>query len=220
MWVHGPWKCSSYWPSTLRSSYSGSRNVGEPVDEVGREHLGLAVERVTGEPDQLLLGEADGAGMVELGAQFALVDDLGEPHMPAAVDDRKGDLLVRIEFPDHLQHQQLVEIGIEQAAHDRIEPPAVIVGSGCNVGDCHGGTLPRREPPQPVAFWPGMAAQRAIPAGPGRPPPGHRSRPACPGRIAAEIGDQFGDLAVGQAVLEGRHIAEVARRPAWRCRAG
>src|SRR5882762_1264736 len=44
---------------------------GEPVDEVGRKHLGLAVESVTGEPDQLILGEADGAGVVELGAKLS-----------------------------------------------------------------------------------------------------------------------------------------------------
>src|ERR1700727_2847596 len=65
--------------------------------------------------------------------------------MPAAVDDRKGGMLFRIELPDHLLHQQLVKIGIEQAAHDRIEPPAVVVGPGCNVCDCHARTLPCRE---------------------------------------------------------------------------
>ena len=163
----------------------GQAEVGEPVDEVGREHLGLAVERITGEPDQFLLGEADGARMIELGAQFALVDDLGEADMLGAVDDRKGDALIRIEFADHLQHQQLVKIGIEQAAHDRVEPPAVVIGPGCNIGNCHGGTLPCRGPPNQWVLAGDMAAQRAIPAGFGRPPPGYRSRPACPGRIAA-----------------------------------
>ena len=108
---------------------------------------GISVEGITGEPDQLLLGQADGAGVVELGAKLALVDHLGEAHMPAPVDDRKGDLLVRVKFPNHLLHQQLVEIGIEQAAHDRIEPPAVIVGSGRNVCNRHAGTLSRRKPP-------------------------------------------------------------------------
>ena len=116
----------------------GQAKIRQPVDEVRREHLGLAVERVTGEPDQLLLGKADRAGMIELGAQFALVDHFGEADGAAAVDDREGHVFVRIEFPDHLQHQQLVEIGIEQAAHDRVEPPAVIVGPRCDVRDCHG----------------------------------------------------------------------------------
>ena len=83
----------------------GQLERGKPVDEVGRKHLGLAVEGITGEPDQLLLGKADGAGVIELGAKLALVDHLGEAYMPAAVDDRKGDLLVRVKFPNHLLHQ-------------------------------------------------------------------------------------------------------------------
>src|SRR4029453_12793849 len=67
--------------------------------------------------------------------------------MPGTVYDRKGDALIRIEFTDHLQHQQLVEIGIEQAAHDRIEAPAMINGSGSEIGHCHCGTLSFRGPP-------------------------------------------------------------------------
>ncbi len=43
--------------------------------------------------------------MIELGAQLRLVDDLGKTHVPAAIDDRKGDLLARVELPNHLQHQ-------------------------------------------------------------------------------------------------------------------
>jgi hypothetical protein len=66
----------------------GQAEIGEPVDEIGREHLGFAVERITGEPDQFLLGKADGAGMVELRAQFAFVDDLAKADMLRAVDDR------------------------------------------------------------------------------------------------------------------------------------
>ncbi|MGY4298248.1 hypothetical protein ACVWXN_006343 [Bradyrhizobium sp. i1.4.4] len=83
----------------------GQPEFGQPADEVRREHVGLAVEGVTGKPDQLFLGEADGAGVVELGAQLALVDDLGQPHMARAVDDREGHLLIRIVLPNHLQHQ-------------------------------------------------------------------------------------------------------------------
>src|ERR1700754_4676380 len=124
----------------------GKPERGEPIDEVRRKHLGLAVERIAGEPDQLLLAEPDAAGMIELGAQFAFVDHLGEPYMPAAIDHRKGSARGRVEFPDHLHHQKLVEIGIEQAAHDRIEPPAMIVSSGCNICNCHAGTLSCQQP--------------------------------------------------------------------------
>ena len=45
-----------------------------------------AVEGVAGEPDQLVLGEAQRAGVVELVDQLALVDDVGEPHLVDAVD--------------------------------------------------------------------------------------------------------------------------------------
>jgi len=79
--------------------------------------------------------------VIELGAKLGLVDHFGEPHVPAAIDDRKGDLLVRVKFVNHLLHQQLVEIGVEQAADDRVEPPAVIIGPGRNICDCHRGTL-------------------------------------------------------------------------------
>ena len=123
---------------------------GEPVDEIRRKHLGLAVERITGEPNQLFLAEPDSAGVIELGAKLSLVNDLGETDVPAAIDDRKDRMLVRVECPDHLQHQQFVEIRIEQAAHDRVEPPAMIIGPGRDVCDCHFGTL---SPPKACSQW-------------------------------------------------------------------
>jgi hypothetical protein len=64
----------------LRSSYSGSWKSAQPVEEFRLEDLLAAVERVAGEPDHLLLGEAQRARIVELRAQFALVDLVGEPH--------------------------------------------------------------------------------------------------------------------------------------------
>ena len=118
-----------------------------------------------------------------------------------------------IEFPDHLQHQQLVKIGIEQAAHDRVEPPAVIVGPGCDVCNCHGAILSRRRPCNQWLSASGMAGQRGIrcldtadhgrvQAGPGR---------LSGGELPPQVGDQLGELVVGQAVLEARHISEIAR---------
>src|SRR5205814_9659339 len=83
----------------------GKAEVGEPVDELWRKHLSLAVEGITGTPHQLLLAEPDGAGVIELCAKLPFIDHLGEPYVPAAIDDRKGDAPVRVEFTDHLQHQ-------------------------------------------------------------------------------------------------------------------
>ena len=65
--------------------------------------------------------------MVELLAQFHLVDLVGEADAQVAIDQREGRLHVRVQPLDHLQHQQLVEVGIEQAADDRIELPGVVV---------------------------------------------------------------------------------------------
>jgi hypothetical protein len=39
-------------------------------------------------------------------------------------------------LPDELEHEQLVEVGIEQRADDGIELPVVVVGSLCEV-DLH-----------------------------------------------------------------------------------
>src|SRR5260370_9447758 len=162
----------------------GKAEGGEPVDEVWRKHLGLAVERVTGEPYQFLLGEADTAGVIELGAQLALVDDFGEPHMARAIDDGKSDPLVRVEFPNHLLHQQLVKIGIEQAAHDRVEPPAVIVSPRCDICDCHVETLSRRKPCNQWVVsraWHGSAQPFVWPD---YPPRAHRALAACRAPLA------------------------------------
>ena len=123
------------------SSYSGSWKSASQARNSGREDLPAAVEGVAGEPDQLLLGEAQGARMVELVAQLLLVDLVGEPDALGAVDQREGRLHVRVEAPDHLQHQQLVEIGVEQAADDRIELPGVVVDPLGDVGDGHAAVL-------------------------------------------------------------------------------
>jgi hypothetical protein len=50
----------------------------EPVHEFGREHLPLAVEGVAAHPGAFAPAEAEGADMVELFAQLALVDQVGE----------------------------------------------------------------------------------------------------------------------------------------------
>ena len=75
--------------------------------------------------------------MVELGAQLAFVDLVGDAHPRRAVDQRERHLDVAVEAPDHLQHHQLVEIGVEQAADDRVELPGVIVDPLGYVGADH-----------------------------------------------------------------------------------
>ena len=76
--VHGPAKRSSYCPSRLVSSYSGSAEGRQPLHELGLENVARAVESVAGEPDQLVLGEPERARVIELVGELALVDDVRE----------------------------------------------------------------------------------------------------------------------------------------------
>jgi hypothetical protein len=72
--------------------------------------------------------------VVELFAQFSLVDDLGETHSRRAVLDAEGDLDVPVTAKDRLRHQELVEVRIEHGPHDRVDLPGVVVDPG---GDVH-----------------------------------------------------------------------------------
>ena len=42
---------------------------------------------------------------------------------------------VRLQLPDHLQHQEFVEIRIEQRANDRIDAEGMIMDAGGEIGD-------------------------------------------------------------------------------------
>ena len=59
------------------------------------------------------------------------------PHRKVPVDQRKCRLDLGVEPPDHLQHQKLVEVGIEQAADDGVELPGVVVDTPGDVGLRH-----------------------------------------------------------------------------------
>ena len=78
VYIQGPAKFSSYCPSRLMQLVFGQAEIGEPVEEFGLEDLLAAVETVAGQPDHLLLAEAQRARMVELRAQFGFVDLVGE----------------------------------------------------------------------------------------------------------------------------------------------
>ena len=93
---------------------------------------------VAGEPDEFVGGEAQGARVVELGDELALVDGVGEPHRPRPVGEREGDAGVRLQLPDHLEHEELVEVRVEQRAHDRVDAEGMVPGAGREV-DAHDG---------------------------------------------------------------------------------
>ena len=47
----------------------------------------------------------------------------------------KVDLAVAMQLPDHLQHQELIEIRIEQRPHDRIDAEGMIMDAGGKIWD-------------------------------------------------------------------------------------
>jgi hypothetical protein len=117
----------------------GQAQVFEPFHEVGAEHLALAVEGVAAQVCAFAAGEGEGADMVELFAQLALVDELGERDILSAVDQREAHLGVGLVAKDRLAHQQFVKVIVDQRADDRVDLPFVIPDA---CGDVHG-----RRPP-------------------------------------------------------------------------
>ena len=101
----------------------------EPVQEVGVEDLLSAVEGVAGEPDELAAAEAEGADVLQLVAEGGGGDAVGEADARGAVVDLAGDVGGGEVLPDELEHQQLVEVGVEQGADDGVQLPVVIVGA-------------------------------------------------------------------------------------------
>lgn len=121
----------------------------QPVQKFRLEDLLAAIKRVTREPDHLLLRQTHRAGMVELFAQRAFVDLLRQLDAGRTVDQRKGGVHIRIELPDHLQHQELVEIRVDQTADDRVEFPGVVINPARDIGLGHACPCPGRSGPAP-----------------------------------------------------------------------
>ncbi len=130
-------------PVTPGQPVLGESEPGNPLHELGLENVPRAVEGVAGEPDQLVLGESQRPGVIELVDQLLLVDDLGKTDGGRPVDQLKGDLPLPVHLPDHLEHQQLVEIRVQQRPDRRVDPESVIVDAGCDVR-CHCATLRSR----------------------------------------------------------------------------
>ena len=83
--------------------------------------------------------------MIELVDQLALVHDIRKPDRGGAIDELKGHLPLWMQLPDHLEHQQLIEIRVEQRANRRIDVKGVIIDAGRDIrGHC--ASLRRRAP--------------------------------------------------------------------------
>ena len=75
--------------------------------------------------------------MVELVAQHPFVDAVGKPYAFCSIEQGEGGAYIAVARPYHLQHQQLVEVRIEQTADNGVKLPGVIVDALRNVELCH-----------------------------------------------------------------------------------
>ena len=87
----------------------------QPLQKRRLKDAALSIERISGQPDQLRLVEAQPPRRLQLLAQLIHVDDVAQPHRARAIHQRERGLCRGKMLPDELQHQQLVEVRIEQA---------------------------------------------------------------------------------------------------------
>ncbi len=126
--------------------------VLEPVEEGGLEDAAGAVEGIAGEPDELGFAEAELGDVLHLLAQSFDGDLVGELDRDGAVEDLAGDVRGGEVLPDELEHEELVEVGVEQGADDGVQLPVVVVGSLGEV-DLHGEIVPAGGRAQELLGW-------------------------------------------------------------------
>ena len=83
----------------------GQAQTFEPLHEIGAEHLAFAVKHVAAQPSAFAPRQRQAAHMVELFAQFAFVDQVGQPHLGTAVDQAEHHIGLRLVAENRLAHQ-------------------------------------------------------------------------------------------------------------------
>ena len=111
----------------------GQTQVFEPVHEIRAEHLAFAVERVAAHPRAFAARQAKGANVIQLFAQLAFVDQLGQWHMRRPVDQAESNLRVGFVAKHRLAHQKFVEIRVDQGPHNRVDLPLMVPDAGGDI---------------------------------------------------------------------------------------
>jgi hypothetical protein len=99
----------------------------QPLQKLRLEDVPKTIERIARQPDQLRPAEAQAAHMLHLLDQRGRAHALGQPHAHGTIRHLAGDVHRRKVLPDELQHQQLVEVCVEQRPHDGVQLPVMIV---------------------------------------------------------------------------------------------
>src|SRR5271154_1961491 len=98
----------------------------QPFQKGRFKNSAAAIERVAGQPDEFGSLKADVSSVIELRDELFVGEGI---HGTAGrtVEERELHPRLRVMLPDKLQHQQLVEISVEQGPGDRVEFPVVVV---------------------------------------------------------------------------------------------
>src|ERR1017187_5594852 len=99
----------------------------QPFQESGFKYSATTAERVARHPDQFGFSKVEFPDVRLLVDNFRNAKEAGETHPRRAAEKREGDVGFREMLPDKLQHQQLVEIGIEQRPGNRVQFPVMVV---------------------------------------------------------------------------------------------
>jgi SAM-dependent methyltransferase len=81
--------------------------------------------------------------LIQLGAKFVGVNGVGQTDVGGAVDEGEGGAGLAEVFPDELQHEEFVEVGVEEGAGDGVEIPVMIVRAAGQVDDHDGNRVPQ-----------------------------------------------------------------------------
>ena len=112
----------------------GQAQVFQELHEVRAEHLALAVKGVAAQPGAFAPGQRQAADVIQLFAQLAFVDQVGQADVGRTVDQAEPDHRVGPVAKDRLAHQQLVEIRVDQRPHDGVDLPFVVIDAGGDIG--------------------------------------------------------------------------------------
>ena len=136
--VQGPAKRSSYWPSRRVSSYSGRRKLREPLHEVRARKSAACRKRCCPRARSARSWRASRCARGRAGRSArARRRSRRAGSTSVRLMSWKVTRRSRMHLPDHLQHQELVEIRVEQRPDRGVDPERVIIDAGCDVrGHC------------------------------------------------------------------------------------
>src|SRR5271168_3056259 len=97
----------------------GERIVGQfeisfqPFEECRLKDSAPSVERVTGQPDEFRFAKAQFADVLQLFGNLFSGEHVCQTYGGGPIEERKRHSSFRVMLPDELQHQELVEIGVQ-----------------------------------------------------------------------------------------------------------